>query len=405
MEKLVFKQSYGIEKKSINGLALNFLVLLSSLICIGDLFNISNLSYIDDIIGFAGLLFLLTCVLKGKFLKETFTLIVIFCIGFISALITDHSRNSLLVIGDFFFVYKFVFTFFLIYEISKNKWISIQFVKKYSLFSLILIFIMFPVCLVQKMFGLERASFFSYYPGTIGFYSFLFFVIHFFILTNKHINKKYLFIFAFAAIFDIVTCFLSKSTTAEFFIIFFCLFYLFSKYKKSRIIICAIIAICISLFAFVFKDKIIGYFFNSDAPRNQLYYYSFYFFKQRFPFGLGFSFFGGKIAANYYSPIYDLLGWRETYILGENSGFLLDTYYTAIIGETGFAGSILFIYIIFRMFRLIKKRKANGCYYFSGFILFCLFLTGVPFNFINSGIGISYIFVLLFLSNCGKIKS
>jgi O-antigen ligase len=158
------------------------------------------------------------------------------------------------------------------------------------------------------------------------------------------------------------------------------------------------------LFGFLSKNKIENYFLNSLAPRSLLYQYALLFLRKRFPFGLGFSFFGGKIASDFYSPIYESLGWKNTYILGENSPFLLDAYFPTIIGETGFIGIVLFICLVVRMIKLIWKPDNKEINFFSILLFVCLVLSAIPFNFINSGIGTSFIIICLCFRNLKTSK-
>jgi hypothetical protein len=398
MEYIIQKKASVLKSSPFDSVFLDTVFLICVLLCLGDLFNIAVLKYVDDIIGLLGLFFVFVYLIKGKFQKEIIPLFCVFLTGLVSALLSNIPRNPILFFADFFFIYKFAFIFLLVYDFTKKrKRFSEIIIRKYSLFSLLLIVVMFPICLIQRVNGAGRALFFSGYAGTVGLYSFLFFVIHSFSIKSKGMRNKKSFLYIVGAFLDVGTCLLSGSTTAEFFIGLFCLLYLFLKYKKRRFLLLIITVICLCAFVLVFKDKITGYFFNPDAPRGALYTYSFLFLKQYFPFGVGFSFFGGKIAADYYSPVYVLLGWKDTYILGENSVFLLDTYFPTIIGETGFVGILLFIYLITNLFKLISKKTATGI--ISFFLFSCLLLTAIPFNFINSGIGASFIFITIFFAN------
>ena len=59
-----------------------------------------------------------------------------------------------------------------------------------------------------------------------------------------------------------------------------------------------------------------------------------------FPLGVGFGRFGSAVASSNYSPLYDELGYTRIYGMGpgERGGYLTDTFWPAILAETGFLG-------------------------------------------------------------------
>lgn len=80
---------------------------------------------------------------------------------------------------------------------------------------------------------------------------------------------------------------------------------------------------------FVSKDQLstnfgqnVGY-----SPRLILFKDGIKLMMEHFPFGTGFGSFGSSIAANYYSPIYERLGYQNNYgMSSEYSGFLTDCF-------------------------------------------------------------------------------
>ena len=78
---------------------------------------------------------------------------------------------------------------------------------------------------------------------------------------------------------------------------------------------------------------------------------------EHFPFGTGFGSFGSSIAANYYSPIYERLGYQNNYgMSSEYSGFLTDCFLPTIFAQFGFIG-LVFLFLIICYFLLISIRK------------------------------------------------
>lgn len=92
------------------------------------------------------------------------------------------------------------------------------------------------------------------------------------------------------------------------------------------------------------------YFINPDAvARIRLTIDSFTVAVQSFPFGAGFGRFGSAVARQTYSPLYYELGYNDVWGLGptEESGqFLTDTFWPAIIGESGLIGAGCFVAVL-----------------------------------------------------------
>lgn len=84
-----------------------------------------------------------------------------------------------------------------------------------------------------------------------------------------------------------------------------------------------------------------------------------------FPLGVGFGRFGSYAAALYYSPEYSSRGYESIYGLAPtgmgNSRFLTDTFWPALLGETGWLGAVAFIMaltVIWRRFSKLRRTVA-----------------------------------------------
>lgn len=96
--------------------------------------------------------------------------------------------------------------------------------------------------------------------------------------------------------------------------------------------------------------SIVGFTYNEyfgdveETARTLLYRDSFVLAAAAFPLGVGFGRFGSFLASQAYSPEYIALGYPSIYRMGvgENSGFLSDTFWPAILGESGFLGLTAF---------------------------------------------------------------
>ena len=405
MVKIIILKKSNLKKSSLP-LPICLFFILFLLLLIGNLFNVSAFLYIDDFIGLIGVLLSPYLISKKKYRFSLFSLILLFIFGIIGNSLSGYPRSMLLILEDYFFVFKFAFIFILFdcfLGKSKKHLPSLLFLITVT-FS-ILILIMFPVCLYQVMSGQEKANFFCGYSGCVGLYCFLFLIVFTFSKGFFALNKKSNFFLSFLQLISVLTCILSKSSTSFVFILLFLSFLLFLNFPKKKLLLVSAFALVLLISFFLFKSKILGYLFSNSAPRNNLFIESFHLLAEHFPFGIGFSLFGGKIAANNYSPLYYDLGWNNTYTLGINSSFLLDTYFPTIIGEIGFLGVISFFLLTYSFFKIITSSvKGKNTYYklMGAFLLVCILISGFFFNFINSGVGVSFIILAIVFSKISK---
>lgn len=105
------------------------------------------------------------------------------------------------------------------------------------------------------------------------------------------------------------------------------------------------------------------YFVNPDAvARVRLTTDSLGLALSNFPAGAGFGRFGSAVARSTYSPLYYELGYQNVWGLGpdeENGQFLTDTFWPAIIGETGLVGTLFFTILLVMIFaRFLKLSRS-----------------------------------------------
>ena len=94
-----------------------------------------------------------------------------------------------------------------------------------------------------------------------------------------------------------------------------------------------------------------------EEARNVLYMTSYTLLGEHFPWGAGLGRFGSWMSQIHYSPIYKEYGLSRTYGIEEkNPKYITDTFWPAIIGETGFLGLICYIWICFRITRILYRR-------------------------------------------------
>ena len=106
-------------------------------------------------------------------------------------------------------------------------------------------------------------------------------------------------------------------------------------------------------------EQIYFYFFSntkSNTARGVLTFTSFKIMKDCFPIGMGFGTFASSASGDYYSQVYFDYGISDVWGLKpEWPGFVSDTFWPMIIGQTGFLGLLVYVYIIFVLFREIQQ--------------------------------------------------
>lgn len=134
-------------------------------------------------------------------------------------------------------------------------------------------------------------------------------------------------------------------------------FYLFKRFKaKYIVIIASIIYLLFLLYANLMPEHYNEYFNSgedSNVARVVLSYTSIRILKDYFPFGVGWGLFASPTSQQIQSPIYARYGIDDIYGLSyqnDNGVFMSDTFWPMILGETGFLGTIVYLYILYLVF-------------------------------------------------------
>ncbi|MCH4281996.1 MAG: hypothetical protein LKF83_02515 [Solobacterium sp.] len=146
-------------------------------------------------------------------------------------------------------------------------------------------------------------------------------------------------------------------------------FIILGQKNSIRIIIISIIA---AIFAGWDNIKLTFLDTSRFSPRAVLIKDSFNLGIKHFPLGTGFGTFGTYMAQLFYSPLYVKLGYQNLYGMSQNNAmFLSDSFWPALISETGIIGTVLFILIIFEFLKVsIRCLRINRKAGFS--MLMCL---------------------------------
>lgn len=149
----------------------------------------------------------------------------------------------------------------------------------------------------------------------------------------------------------------TKSSPLLFSVMFLFLLIYFKRHellKTRTIIFIGILVVLLGAF------QIQTYLMNENAPRYLFFYYGGKTANTYFPFGSGFATFGSDQAARNYSRLYYQYGFNALFGMNiEDGSFLSDTFWPMAIGQFGWIGSFVYIYIYIRVFFAFKKMELN----------------------------------------------
>ncbi|TDN90548.1 hypothetical protein [Microbacterium sp. BK668] len=140
--------------------------------------------------------------------------------------------------------------------------------------------------------------------------------------------------------------------------------------RAGNALILAVLAACLpavlalvgpGIFTAVFGDVELYYGEGQTSARSRLTAGGTQLAMSHFPLGVGFGRYASATAADYYSPEYTRLGFDRIYGLGSKPGFgkyLNDTQWPALLGETGWLGTIAFIIGAILTLRILLQRTA-----------------------------------------------
>ena len=137
-------------------------------------------------------------------------------------------------------------------------------------------------------------------------------------------------------------------------------FLFFFKKEGFRIKMWQIMSIVLLIGALsVFQIK--SYILDAGSPRMAFIISSVQLAIEFFPFGTGFATFGGQEAFDNYSVLYERFGFENIYGLSRSTGFFAnDNYMAMILAQNGFIGLILYILLLFFIFKKINIRPFDS---------------------------------------------
>ena len=130
----------------------------------------------------------------------------------------------------------------------------------------------------------------------------------------------------------------------------------------------------VPLIPFIFVvggDEFYFYFFSANSmnmARGALSFTSLKIAADTFPFGAGFGTFASWTSGMYYSPLYQLYGINGVYGLTRDWPQLVsDVFWPMIIAQNGIVGLVLYVLVIYYLFKIIYKcSKVNKRLFLAG---------------------------------------
>ncbi|UQN40309.1 hypothetical protein MOW07_06290 [Enterococcus hirae] len=322
----------------------------------------------------------LTIVTKKKINKNSLFLLGIMLIFYIIGIISYYlnSRRYGLPIFSYLggFIYlKFYFIIFFFSQLTINISLVnkvLNSIVKIGIFSSFFMWLqlllnnqyitIFPFVLPgdQIFRGIRGISGLFHHSAITGWFYFLVFTI---ILIRNVLNKsynKFLLLYFFVMIGLTLK---AKAIASVLIIIIFVSLIVGKRNKKSLLLGTFGITISsILLFKDLFLRQVQLYITGNSnvgdtTARYSLLSNSFFLAKEYYPLGVGFSKYGSLFAVQNYSEYYYYLGMNHIYGLSpEMSNFAMDTFWPAVLGETGYAGTVIYLILITFIFSIIFKK-------------------------------------------------
>lgn len=392
----------SINKKAIIGL----FILVSSIVCL-----LFERSLFDELVGIVSMLYVLILILLGKLSKEdiitVIVLLIVILIGVYSNIFSGIERSIYSIVIDIVAKIKVIFPFLAIkYFFNEKAKICLTKILQYpARFYIITSFL----CGIISLFVNIGMSSTSERYGLLG-YRFIFnFDFQFLAVSmlailciiESNIRKKYKYIYYFMAGISLILTTKSSPIIFSILFIFFCFYFRkrFSISKKTYIFVLIVIML-LGIY------QIQTYLLNENAPRYLFFYYGGLTATEYFPLGAGFATFGSDQASREYSPLYYLYGFQYLYGMNPDDGpFLSDNFWPMAIGQFGWIGASLYLYVFIRLYQSVYKDKVLGveerAFVYAGFLQ--SFIHAIGSAILSNASGqLMYMLLGLALSNKGN---
>ena len=258
------------------------------------------------------------------------------------------------------------------FQIEKNRKLVSAFIKKIVILfgALFVIDNLFGIFTPIIRNGLRSTHLFYWQPTYLVAYC-VFMIMVLISLDNNRSTIKYMILLLFL----MFTTYRSKAVAAI--VVFIDIYYLAFIRKKK--VTAKTFLIFLPIVILIGWEQIHWYFFSNirlDSARNVLTITAFKIACKNFPFGSGFGTFASRLSGIYYSPLYDFFGISSVNGLRRlDYGYISDSFWPMIIGQSGFIGCLLFILMIIILYKKIYSLQFyNKDYYIACFMGFSYLL-------------------------------
>ncbi|MBE7087425.1 MAG: hypothetical protein E7369_03905 [Clostridiales bacterium] len=355
------KKGLIYKKNSFSFISL-ILACLTILLIVGEFF-IST--YIDEIAVLISLIFLVQLSMRKVLSKQDLLImglmIVFIVLGLVATLISRIAVSFFSVAMDVFSYLKAFAVFFAIKYALREEDIKENYLKMLTPIVKIFVVVTFVCCVMaifvdigmsNKMrYGLRNFVFLC--PQSHQLYNALFVCGAILISKKCRYLKYYMFMILFT------TAWTLQGPAFVFVVVFLFLLLLFKNKKKIGFFA---ILLMLLLVLWVGQYQIEMYLTDENSVRAKFYEYAFVTALRFFPLGSGFASYGSSQAAVNYSTLYYEYGFDRLWGMSpesENGMFLRDNGFAMYLGQNGFLGFILFLIILFLVFRLISNKNMN----------------------------------------------
>ena len=352
--------------------------------------NLYIITYFDEI--FIVVYFIVSIiktngVINKKVLKLFFWILFFLIIGIIGCIYYSNYQLKTLLVSSFLMIKFFICLMaVMIYppneQIKKDIICSIKILGYISIFSGLINLILpkiwlklIPYTYTYYRDGLNSIMGLFIHAGQYGWFMMFTALIYLSEYEVTKSTKKNIGFFVFA-----IFALLSLKVKVIITFIFISLLKLF-KIEKRKINFKKVIILILVIGVLILSNKLIVSTYNqyfTDNNKNTSARYallkgSISIMKDYFPLGVGFSKYGTFYAAENYSEYYYKYNCDIVWGLMPNAIFFgTDTFWPAIFGETGFLGTVIYVIILFMIFKWldINLKLKNNFYSFWGFFVF-----------------------------------
>lgn len=296
---------------------------------------------------------------ENKYVNRIIVALMLFvAIGLLSNIFWDYQK-WFAVMQDIFINLKFFFGIATTYYLFRNFDIN-KYKNNINYHAKILIGLFFALVVQNKIthifavadarFGIHAEKIFFNHPTELA--STTFFLLLILMLTYSHIGKEFLFVTMASFVILMTLRFKAIATVMLFFYMYMIVL---SGRKMKMFYLLPLLPFIIA----VGGKEFVFYFFGTntmDMARGALTYTSLKVANDVFPLGAGFGTFASWMSGVYYSPLYLMHGINGVWGLGKEwPGLVSDVFWPMIIAQNGYIGLLIYIYIIYCLFRLIMQ--------------------------------------------------